>query len=126
VAARRLNDLPEVRHIVADRFHGEPISKQNLSRWRQGGFRDWQARQEALASPAAPPPNLDLMVEVLARHYARRANARLAEQAYGSDLKLLHACCMDIPKLRRYQIQVARLKIDQRCLCLLQPTSDLK
>jgi hypothetical protein len=36
-----LNDLPEVRQIIAERFNGAPVSAQNLSAWRQGGFQEW-------------------------------------------------------------------------------------
>jgi hypothetical protein len=36
-----LNDLPEVRQIITERFDGAPISAQNLSAWRQGGFQEW-------------------------------------------------------------------------------------
>jgi hypothetical protein len=41
-----LNGLPVVQEILKDSFEGTPISKQNLSEWRQGGFREWQVRQE--------------------------------------------------------------------------------
>jgi hypothetical protein len=34
---------------VQDDFAGVPISKQNLSEWRQGGFEEWLARQELWA-----------------------------------------------------------------------------
>jgi len=41
-----LNGLPEVRELLQEQFEGEPVSKQNLSQWRQGGFQEWLARQE--------------------------------------------------------------------------------
>jgi hypothetical protein len=44
-----LNALPEVQKVVKDHFAGVPISKQNLSEWRQGGFEEWLARQELWA-----------------------------------------------------------------------------
>jgi hypothetical protein len=31
--------LHEVREVLARHFNGAPISKQNLSAWRQGGFK---------------------------------------------------------------------------------------
>jgi len=43
-----LNGLPEVRTMVVADFGGEPVSENNLSRWRQGGYRDWKAHQGAL------------------------------------------------------------------------------
>jgi hypothetical protein len=41
-----LNALPEVQKVVKDHFAGVPISKQNLSEWRQGGFEEWLARRD--------------------------------------------------------------------------------
>ena len=41
-----LNALPEVKEVVKDHFAGVPISKQNLSEWRQGGFEEWLARRD--------------------------------------------------------------------------------
>jgi hypothetical protein len=41
-----LNALPEVQAVVKDHFDGFPISKQNLSQWRQGGFLEWLARSD--------------------------------------------------------------------------------
>jgi len=43
-----LNGLPAVQETLKASFDGAPISKQNLSEWRQGGFREWQLRQEWL------------------------------------------------------------------------------
>jgi len=44
-----LNALPQAREIVRDEFDGVPISKQNLSQWRRGGFQEWLARKELWA-----------------------------------------------------------------------------
>lgn len=43
-----LNAEPRVAAIVWDQFGGNPISDQNLSNWRHGGFAIWQARRERL------------------------------------------------------------------------------
>src|ERR1700722_17855515 len=43
-----LNALPEVMAVMAREFSNSPVSKQNLSEWRTGGFAEWQARQETL------------------------------------------------------------------------------
>src|SRR6266446_3873145 len=43
-----LNGLPEVQAILAAEFGGKPIREQNLSEWKQGGYRDWLAKREAL------------------------------------------------------------------------------
>jgi hypothetical protein len=44
-----LNELSETKALLKSVFAGKPISKQNLSEWRHGGYQDWlrhQQRQE--------------------------------------------------------------------------------
>ncbi|MGP8198388.1 MAG: hypothetical protein ACLQU4_02665 [Limisphaerales bacterium] len=41
-----LNALEEVIEIIKEDFDGIPISEQNLSQWRQGGFQEWLVRRE--------------------------------------------------------------------------------
>jgi hypothetical protein len=36
-----LNGLPEVQRIMAELFGGRPLTHQNLSVWRYGGYQDW-------------------------------------------------------------------------------------
>ena len=43
-----LNKLPLVEQMIDEQFDGVPISPQNLSEWRQGGFREWLLRQELI------------------------------------------------------------------------------
>jgi hypothetical protein len=45
-----LNDLPEVREVLARHFNGASISPQNLSAWRQGGFNEWLLFHQFLES----------------------------------------------------------------------------
>src|SRR6266581_1936174 len=53
-----LNALPETKALLNAEFQGRPLTKQNLSDWRHGGFRDWLLRQEASFSliPWTPLP----------------------------------------------------------------------
>jgi hypothetical protein len=44
-----LHSLPEVIEVLVRDFGARAILKQNLSEWRQGGFREWEAKQERLA-----------------------------------------------------------------------------
>src|SRR5579871_1786186 len=41
-----LNSLPEVQDRIRYSFGGQPISEQNLSQWRNGGYREWQEKEE--------------------------------------------------------------------------------
>ena len=46
VLLRWLNKQPEVLAILDEYFHEQPVSAQNLSEWRSGGYQDWLKRQE--------------------------------------------------------------------------------
>jgi hypothetical protein len=41
-----LNALPEVQRVLAERFSGHPITDDNISQWRHGGFQDWLRQDE--------------------------------------------------------------------------------
>jgi len=45
-----LNADEAVIAILADKFEGEPVSPQNLSAWRAGGFADWLSSEERIGS----------------------------------------------------------------------------
>src|SRR5580658_7093048 len=42
-----LNALPAVRQVMEARFGGAPITKENLARWRHGGYAFWLANETA-------------------------------------------------------------------------------
>jgi hypothetical protein len=44
-----LNRLPAVRGLLAAEFGGAAINEQNLTNWKQGGFREWRMQQEVAA-----------------------------------------------------------------------------
>jgi hypothetical protein len=41
-----LNALPEVQTVLAHRFASRPITEDNISAWRQGGFQEWLLQEE--------------------------------------------------------------------------------
>ncbi len=43
-----LNALPAVQAILKAEFAGAPISEQNISEWRKGGYEEWVQRENAL------------------------------------------------------------------------------
>jgi len=45
-----LNTLPKVNAVMKADFEGRPISESNLSEWKTGGFRSWEADQQAAAA----------------------------------------------------------------------------
>src|SRR5215212_5329713 len=61
-----LNTLPEVQRIVAHGFDGRPVRAQNLSDWRQGGYREWleiQHAAELVRHPFAEADDLKNVVD---------------------------------------------------------------
>ena len=44
-----LNQTPAVQERLARYYEGRPITEQNLSDWKQGGFLDWQRHEETRA-----------------------------------------------------------------------------
>lgn len=44
-----LHAQPEVLAVLDEHFAEQPISPQNLSEWRQGGYGEWLAQQEKVA-----------------------------------------------------------------------------
>jgi len=41
-----LNELPDVKRVMNELFGGRPITEDNLSQWRRGGFQDWLRDEE--------------------------------------------------------------------------------
>lgn len=41
-----LHSQPEALRVLEEHFGEEPVSPQNLSEWRAGGYRDWLSRRE--------------------------------------------------------------------------------
>jgi len=57
-----LNSLPEVRDLLQKRFDGLPIGRENLSRWRLGGYAGWlenEQTKEAISTMATACRNID-------------------------------------------------------------------
>ena len=124
-----LNALPEVQAIVAAEFGGKPIREQNLSEWKQGGYRDWVAQQEALemverlGEDAAEwdgegrAPLTDTLALWVAARYAV-ATRRVAEAGDVEGWRLLREMCSDIVELRKGDHSAERLQIERERLAL--------
>lgn len=42
-----INTQPEARKVLDLWFDGKPVTKQNLSEWKKGGYKEWLKQQEA-------------------------------------------------------------------------------
>lgn len=43
-----LNEHPDVLRVLDEHFREEPVTEQNLSEWRKGGYQKWLARREQI------------------------------------------------------------------------------
>jgi hypothetical protein len=124
-----LNSLPEVRAVMAEKFDGEPIIKQNLSQWRKRGFQEWVRWREAKAMMAGEPgmvpgaeassePLMDQMTKWASVYYLmtvrdlNRAKEEGAPDAEGK-LKMLRTFCRDAIALQRGEYHSGKLKLEQ-------------
>jgi hypothetical protein len=122
-----LNGLPEVKKLLRSQFDGRPITGQNLSEWRQGGFLEWRQHEEScdrvrrLTEQAkdlqAHPEDLpvsDQLATLWAVELARLSEAFLGDttdphERWRRLRELLH----ELGQLRREDHQAARLPIEQ-------------
>lgn len=120
-----LNNLPEVRQVLARGFGGRQINEQNLSEWRQGGYQDWLKQQERrklvrqLAEEAGELQEEAGGYEV-SQHLAAVLGAELAESAQEllattTDPKerwaRLQELLLELSRLRREDCRAGRLQI---------------
>jgi hypothetical protein len=119
-----LNAAPDVQAMLARDFAGEPISKQNLHEWRNGGLLEWQARLDLLeqardlAADAgqSDPATCGKLTENMATMLVVRHAALLARWDGGDNetirtqLRILHSLTRDLVALRRIILNPSRPK----------------
>jgi hypothetical protein len=77
-----LNQLPEVKEVLAQQFASQPITKQNLSEWKHGGYEDWlrhQSRQQWIQRVTEQGNDLDCP-EDLYECFSRILIAEMSEE----------------------------------------------
>lgn len=128
-AAAWLNNLPEVKTVLKAEFADRPISEQNLSEWKQGGFLDWQKHQETLALACELTVNADELTQgagdslsdkiaplLIARYMAIIQNLSNFTNSSADDWKILREMCSDVVALRKGDHSAERLKLDHERL----------
>ena len=133
-----LNNLPQFQSILKSHFDSRPVSKQNLSEWCHGGFRDWQVRQDALElfnsletkSPGQDPlPELtaDKLQRWLVLQYAAAAKSLSAiSDDPDASWRRLRQFCADISRLRRAELFAQRLDLEHEWLALDKSNSEAR
>jgi hypothetical protein len=121
-----LNALPEVRVVIDTEFEGQAVSEVNLSNWRLGGYRDWEAQQEALeavrrfgadAAEINQAAGGQLADQLALCLMARIAVAWQKVPCGGDDpdaeLQRLRQMCADLVALRKGDQNAQRLRIER-------------
>jgi len=111
-----LNSLTETKQVLAAQFQNAPITPQNLSEWRQGGFREWLLRRELLQhaesldetasqmkSRLQPQALADNLAIALAARYAALLNGwdGAVTPEFETQLRILRALNHDIVQLQK-------------------------
>jgi hypothetical protein len=127
--AEWLNTLPEAIAILAAEFDGQAINDVNLSNWKLGGYRDWEAQQEALeairrfrtdASELSDAAGGQLADQLALCLTARIAVALQRPPSDGDDpaeqLRRLRELCADLVALRKGDHNAQWLRIEREKL----------
>jgi len=127
--AEWLNALPESTTLMAAEFDGQAISETNLVSWKLGGFRNWEAQQEALATVRQFGADAAELAQAaggqLADHLSLCLTARIAvamrEPAAGGDdpekqWQRLRQLCADLVALRKGDQNAQWLRIEREKL----------
>jgi hypothetical protein len=123
-----LNGTPEAQEVCRKLFDGEPISPQNLSAWRMGGFLKWQKEQKRLERSRERCRFSRQMVEASGGNMAEGVLASLTgdlaeileeiddlrEAGAEIDPKLLSSAGKVLVSIRGKEIESRRLDLDER------------
>ena len=120
-----LNTLPEVTALLATHFENRPISEQNVSDWRHGGFVAWQLHRDLLygAGACAEDSAAYAACGVSAKHFLAILNAHFASSLQAWDggpggqpiqnLRMLKYLYATVLSLRRSEQHDERLALDR-------------
>lgn len=112
-----LNTLPEVQTMLSAEFAGKPIREQNLSEWRQHGYRKWLEQRQCLAMAremnATPaPPVTDHLAGWATAHYLYAINKLIQTKAGGPlEFETLRTFLHDVVAVRRGDHSAIRLQL---------------
>ena len=122
-----LNSLPEAQAVLKRKFSARPISEQNLSEWKQGGYVEWERHEESFAlveqltdeagdlTVAANDGAVsDRLATVVAAELAALTRLMLAETTDPKERwQRLREMLPELARLRREDHKAARLLMEQ-------------
>jgi hypothetical protein len=118
-----INSLPQTQALLLEHFQGVPISKQNLSQWRQGGFAEWLLRRDLQAEAEGvleaaddfqATPAFSAMIDAAAFVLAARFGGLVThwngevDEKLEARARLLNGLCRSVVTLQRSIHQAAR------------------
>lgn len=98
-----LHTLPEVLAVLDEQFKEEPITSQNLSEWRGGGYQDWMDRREKvenLKQLSAYALELAQAGGSVSEGAAAVAGGKILEFLESADEKTIEGLALSLAKLR--------------------------
>ena len=104
-----LNELPPVKEMLREQFHSRPITEQNLSQWRDGGYADWQRHQDTQEQIRWVVERSDDVDKVEGSEHLCERLARVAAAELAEHLQQLSA--VEDPKERWQQFREACLEL---------------
>jgi hypothetical protein len=122
-----LNGLPDVQRRIKADWEGAPISKQNLSEWRLGGFREWHIHHELrnqaynltehaekIEDWVDTPLLAGKMTAILAARYAALLNSwdGTPNPGFEENLRVLRGLNRDLALLQKTLQQAGRHEIE--------------
>jgi len=125
-----LNALPEVQKVVQNHFAGVPISKQNLSEWRQGGHQEWLARRDLredarevtqLAEEMDDADSQMVLADDVAQVLAARFGSLIAnwngevDEKFEAKSRVLNRLCRSVVQLQRGMHRSNRESFELTC-----------
>ena len=133
-----LNSNPDVTKVMAEQFEGRPITDNNLSEWRAGGYEEWltldafldetRILSENAGEVAATGISSDHLHIVLLAHHARLLKnlETMPENEFKTRLNTVRKLTASIMNMRRDELQRARLELQRERLEFLREKESMK
>jgi hypothetical protein len=133
-----LNSSPDVVKVMAEQFEGRPITENNLSEWRAGGYEEWLTLHAFLDETRVLSENAGeiadtgissdhLHIVLLAHHAHLLQNLEIMpENEFKNRLNTVRKLTASIMNMRRGELQKARVQLQNERLELLREKQNLK
>ncbi|MDR3401545.1 MAG: hypothetical protein P4L99_03520 [Chthoniobacter sp.] len=132
-----LHGRRDVQDVLAKEFGGRPINAQNLTEWRQGGYREWLdagearmlARELGQEMLGEQPPVFASLTEPLAvwttSRYAVATRRVERARSAAEHWRLLREMSADVIKLRQNELRAQTLELQREERDLRAARADL-